>query len=44
MDILILEKALNTVKTIVTLAVGLNVVLWVAIAYRYVSNKSMDLK
>ena len=44
MDILLWEKALNTVKTLVTLAVLINVVTIAAIVYRLVTKQSMNLE
>lgn len=44
MDILLLEKALNTVKTLATLAFCLNGLVMVAVAYRYVTKQSMRIE
>jgi cbb3-type cytochrome oxidase subunit 3 len=44
MDILLLEKALNTAKTLATLAFFINGLVMVAIAYRFVKRQSMRLE
>lgn len=44
MDILIWEKALNTVKTLVTLAAFINVLTLAAIVYRLFKKQSMSIE
>jgi hypothetical protein len=44
MDILLLEKALNTVKTLATLAFIINGLVLVMIAYRFVTKQSMRVE
>lgn len=44
MDILALEKALNMVKTVATMAAFLNVLVVVAIAYKFVTGQSMRVQ
>lgn len=44
MDILLLEKALNTVKTVLMLAAVINVLVLAAIAYRLYTKQSLEVK
>lgn len=43
MDILTLEKTLNTIKTIATLAFLINGLVSITITYRYITKQSMKL-